>query len=250
LNVDENKSPDHEKAFMFDNPVLWLFFLYYFASMVNDAVTFWIGWRGILTPRQIAVFIGMVSLLFQKRLPTNMLFRNSIWCLFIFYFVCLASFVICLIFNSLSASALESILTTGGNLLWLFAVGGALSSGLTERDLRSLVWGILLLGAIPLLSGCYELIMGTNILHGVWMEDSLASFFHVRGFHADNNELWHLFCGASLFIFSFIGARRRKKIFLSSPVFGRRFTLCFSLLFDNWYFRRRGGHDGHVGFCF
>lgn len=185
LDIHKAMIPGRSRPFLFDNPVLWLFFMYYLASMVNDAVPFWIGLRGLFTPRQVTILFGIFIMVFIRKSSRNRVFLNSISCLLIFYLVCAASYLVSFLCNNASHDGLMLLIKTGGNIIWLFLVGRSFADGLSRRDTRTMVGGILLLGLIPILSGLYELYIGDNILRGEWTEKGLGSFFHIRGLYID-----------------------------------------------------------------
>ena len=63
---------------IFDNAGLYAFFLYYFAGQINDLVALWMGFGGVLTPRQFAIVVGIAYLAHYRGSDSSVLFRKSI----------------------------------------------------------------------------------------------------------------------------------------------------------------------------
>lgn len=177
------------KGRLFDNPGLYAFFLYYFASLINDAVVVLYGVGGLFTPRQIAIVLGIVTLISSgilSRVALSRVYRASIISLSLFYCVAILSYSTFALIGNVYDRYVLTLITDGANILWLVVVGFFLSNGLTQKDKRRLPWCFILLGLIPLLTGLVELTQGRYILRGEGLAESHAGIvFHVRGFHFD-----------------------------------------------------------------
>jgi O-Antigen ligase len=215
------------KTKVFDNPALWALFAYYLANLVNDPVNLWLGLNSIFTPKQFALVFGIAFLIFEKGPKRNSLFRNSMFSLIAFYAICLTSYTLFLVAGKASEGAWLGLLTTGINILWLFVVGNVLSRGLTARDARNFIGGMLILGLIPLLSGLYEISQGQSILRGYLPDKWVGLFFYIRGFHIDKVDFVTALAPAIISGFILISHHGVKKHWYLLPYLGASLVCVF-----------------------
>lgn len=171
-----------------ENRGLLALFLYYAATLVNDPIVLHFGVPGVLTPKQIAIALGiLIAIPHLKRwgARTESLFTKSVSWLIAFYGISFVSYAVVSVFGIVDEDVSITFITTGANILWLFTTGSLLSRGLSIRDQHKLTWGLLFLGLIPLFSGLYEASLGRPIMSGGFAENGIGDFFWVRGFHTD-----------------------------------------------------------------
>lgn len=175
------------RPLIFENVGLWAFFLYWFTTLINDPVVLYFGRQGVATPKQFALLAGIIIAApsFDMKPCRSGLFARSILWLLLFYFVCVTSYTCSFLTGNVNEDYLLTLVTNGGNILWLVIVCNVLSRGVSEMDRIRFVWGMLLLGLIPLASGLYELVTQQHILSGGFSERKVGNFFWVRGFHID-----------------------------------------------------------------